>query len=137
MSPVQRQCTGSYWARRHGVATGPGDRDRASIHDPSLLLSSLTCGPPENHPALAYATRMKALEQEVLALLHAAPCCGQGSRCCERQRTRNRFYTALVACARICKVFFPKLLAGESQLPVVTRRGPSHSQSLWRHGPSQ
>ena len=26
-------------------------------------------------PLAAYATRMKALEREVLTLLHAAPCC--------------------------------------------------------------
>ena len=38
------------------------------------------------------ATRMKALEQEVLALFHAGPCNGQGSRCRERQRIK--FYTA-------------------------------------------
>ena len=40
----------------------------------------------------ACATRMKALEQKVLALFHAGPCNGQGSRCRERQRIK--FYTA-------------------------------------------
>ena len=70
--------------------------------------------------------------QEVLALLHAAPCCGQGSRCRERQR--NRFYTALVACARNLQNFLSKnTSSGPPSLAAarVIRSGPP---SLWRHG---
>ena len=63
----------------------------------------------------------------MLALLHAAPCCCQGSRC--RERRRNSFYTAMVACARI-KFSFQNY----SQRPAITRRaGPESPAAARRH----
>ena len=70
----------------------------------------------------------------MLALLYAAPCCGGRDSSLlisslRRREQQNRFYTALVACARILK---DKKIQKNSQQPVASRRGPrlapSHSQ---------
>ena len=69
---------------------------QAGIHDPHRPLSSPTCGPRRATGGLRDSDHVKALEQEVLALLHAAPCC-RGSSVTNGRGTG--FFTALVACA--------------------------------------
>ena len=97
----------------------------------AVLPDLLAAGEP---PAVACVTRMKALEQEVLALrlLHwhalAGPCNCQGCRCCKRQR--NRFYIALVAWARISQSFLSKNTSCQPSLAAAR-------VTLWPHANQQ
>ena len=97
------------WPLSLETVTGPASMIRGDSAPAAVLPDLQASGEP---PAVACATRMKALEQEVLLLrlLHAlaGPCNSQGLDCVAR---------------KFRKVSFQKY----PQQPAFTRRGPGHT----------
>ena len=92
---------GRHWTRRHGVAARPEDCDRASIHDPRLSPASPISG----------------LQRHAAAKVPGvASGRGLGTGFTPRKWLAREF----------CKLGFS--FQKNSQRPVVTRSGPSHSQ---------
>ena len=106
------------------MATWPGDRDRAGIHNPRLPLSSPTCGPPENHRALRDSDD--------------GPGAGGAGAASRRAMQRPRFQVSRAAedqilhCLSGLRANFAKFSFQKyPQRPAITRRGQSHTLTPW------